>query len=91
MRTRVPNAAVAYSAPIGDPTWPTTSTPCKPPANSKPPASSEEQAEAIALTMRRAAAADQERLTTKADLYQVALAIVVANAAITFGLLKLIP
>ena len=50
-----------------------------------------EQAEAIALTMRRAAAADQERLTTEADLYQVALAIVVANAAITFGLLKLIP
>ena len=41
--------------------------------------------------MRRAAAADQERLATKADLYQVALAIVVANAAITFGLLKLIP
>ena len=28
---------------------------------------------------------------TKADLYQVALAIVVANAAITFGLLKLVP
>ena len=50
-----------------------------------------EQAEAIASTMRRAAAADHERLATKADLYQVALAIVVANAAITFGLLKLIP
>ena len=41
--------------------------------------------------MRRAATPDQERLPTKADLYQVALAIVVANAAITFGLLKLIP
>ena len=50
-----------------------------------------EQAEAIASTMRRAATPDQERLTTEADLYQVALAIVVANAAITFGVLKLIP
>ena len=30
-------------------------------------------------------------LRNKADLYQVALAIVVANAAITFGLLKLVP
>lgn len=50
-----------------------------------------QQAEAIASTMRRAAAADHERLATKADLYQVALAIVVANAAIPFGLLKLVP
>ena len=47
-------------------------------------------AEAIASAMRRAATADHERLATKADLYQVALAIVVANAAITFGLLKLL-
>lgn len=50
-----------------------------------------QQAEAITSTMRRTAAADHERLATKADLYQVALAIVVANAAIPFGLLKLVP
>lgn len=50
-----------------------------------------QQAEAIASAMRRAAAADHERLATKADLYQMALAIVVANAAIPFGLLKLVP
>ena len=50
-----------------------------------------QQAKAIASTMRRAAAADRGRLATKADLYQVALAIVVANAAIPFGLLKLVP
>ena len=40
--------------------------------------------------MRTAARSGHESLATKADLYQVALAIVVANAAITFGLLKLI-
>ena len=40
--------------------------------------------------MRDAASSGRESLATKADLYQVALAIVVANAAITFGLLKLI-
>ena len=50
-----------------------------------------DQAEAIANTMRDATAADRSNLATKADLYQVALAIVVANAAITFGLLKLLP
>ena len=49
------------------------------------------QAETIANTMRDATAADRSDLATKADLYQVALAIVVANAAITFGLLKLLP
>ena len=46
------------------------------------------QAEAIAGQLRTAAGADLARLATKVDLYQVALAIVVANAAITFGLLK---
>ena len=51
----------------------------------------EPQAEAIVNTMRDAAGADRANLATKADLYQVALAIIVANAAITFGLLKLIP
>ena len=48
----------------------------------------EHQAEAIVNTVRDAAGADR---ATKADLYQAALAIVVANAAITFGLLKLVP
>lgn len=50
----------------------------------------EPQAEAIVNTMRDAAGADRANLATKADLYQVALAIIVANAAITFGLLKLL-
>ena len=49
-----------------------------------------EQAEAATNAMRSAAGADLGRFATKADLYQAALAIVVANAAITFGLLKLI-
>ena len=40
--------------------------------------------------MRGAARSGHGSLAAKADLYQVALAIVVANAAITFGLLKLI-
>ena len=48
------------------------------------------QAEAVAKTMRDAAGADLDRVATKADLYQVALAIVIANAAITFSLLKLL-
>ena len=48
------------------------------------------QAEAVAKTMRDAAGADLDRFATKADLYQVALAIVIANAAITFSLLKLL-
>ena len=51
----------------------------------------ETHAEAIVNTVRDAAEADRANLATKADLYQVALAIVVANAAITFGLLKLLP
>ena len=48
------------------------------------------QAEAVAQTMHDAAGADLDRVATKADLYQVALAIVIANAAITFSLLKLL-
>ena len=48
------------------------------------------QAEAAASEMRSAATADTEHLATKADHYQTALAIVLANAAITFGLIKLI-
>ena len=51
----------------------------------------EPQAEAIVNTMRDAAGSDRAHLATKADLYQVALGIIVANAAITFGLLKLVP
>ncbi len=49
------------------------------------------QAEAAASAMRDAAGADLGRVATKADLHKVALAIVVAKAAITFGLLKLVP
>ena len=41
--------------------------------------------------MRDAASSDRAHLATKTDLYQVALGIIVANAAITFGLLKLVP
>lgn len=60
----------------------------------------ESQAEAIVNTVRDAADVAQGKLATKedlthfatkADLYQVALGMVVANAAIMFGLLKLIP
>ncbi|MCY4532175.1 MAG: DUF1640 domain-containing protein [Gammaproteobacteria bacterium] len=47
------------------------------------------QAEALASAISKAAAG-HEHLATKADLYQVALMIVVANAAVTFGLLKLL-
>ena len=48
------------------------------------------QAEAIAKTMRDAAGAEHGHLATRADLYQVALGIVIANAAITFSLVKLL-
>ena len=60
----------------------------------------ERHAEAIVATVRDAADGDRGRLATKedlahfatkADLYQVALGLVIANAAIMFGLLKLIP
>ena len=49
-----------------------------------------EQAEATAKTMRDAASASRPELPTRADLYQVALGIVIANAAITFGLIELL-
>ena len=49
-----------------------------------------EQAEATAKTMRDAASASRSDLATRADLYQAALGIVIANAAITFGLIKLL-
>ena len=49
-----------------------------------------EQAEATAKTMRDAASASRPELPTRADLYQVALGIVIANAAITFGLVELL-
>ena len=49
-----------------------------------------EQAEAAARTMRDAASASRSDLATRADLYQVALGIVIANAAITFGLIELL-
>ena len=45
------------------------------------------QAEALANTFSKL---NTEHLATKADLYQVALAVVLGNAAITFGLLKLL-
>ena len=48
------------------------------------------QAEVLARTMRKASVSGLGHLATKADLYQVALGIVIANAAITFGLLKLL-
>ena len=44
------------------------------------------QAEAIASTVNGLASG---HFATKADLYQVAFAIVIANAAVTFGLLKM--
>ena len=40
--------------------------------------------------MRDAASASRPELATRADLYQVALGIVIANAAITFGLIELL-
>lgn len=43
------------------------------------------QAEAIASTVNGLAAGS---FATKADLYRVALAILIANAVVTFGLLK---
>lgn len=49
-----------------------------------------EQAETTVKTMRDAASASRTDLATRADLYQVALGIVIANAAITFGLIKLL-
>ena len=49
-----------------------------------------EQAEAAARTMRDAASASRSDLATRADLYQVAPGIVIANAAITFGLIELL-
>ena len=45
------------------------------------------QAEAIASTVNGLASGN---FATKADLYQAAFAIVVANAAVTFGLLKMV-
>ena len=41
-------------------------------------------------TVHDAAATDDSDLATRADLYQVALGIVIANAAITFSLIKLL-
>ena len=49
-----------------------------------------EQAETAVKAMRDAAAASRHDLATRADLYRVALAIVVANAAITFGIVNLL-
>ena len=49
-----------------------------------------EQAETAVKAMRDAASASRTDLATRADLYQVALGIVIANAAITFGLVKLL-
>ena len=49
-----------------------------------------EQAETAVKAMRDAASASRTDLATRADLYQVALGIVIANAAITFGLIKLL-
>ena len=49
-----------------------------------------EQAEAAAKTMRDAASASRSDLVTRAGLYLVALGTVIANAAITFGLIKLL-
>ena len=48
-----------------------------------------EQAEAAAKTMRDAASSGRSDLATRADLCLVAPGIVIANAAITFGLVKL--
>lgn len=42
------------------------------------------------MAMRDAAAASRHDLATRADLYRAALAIVVANAAITFGIVNLL-
>ena len=39
---------------------------------------------------RRAAEPDTSQLATKADLYKMAVTIIGANTAITFGLLKLL-
>ena len=50
-----------------------------------------DQAETAVKAMRDAASASRTDLATRADLYQVALGIVIANAAITFGLVKLLP
>ena len=47
-----------------------------------------EQAETAVRAMRDAASASRTDLATRADLYQVALGIVIASATITFGLTK---
>ena len=49
-----------------------------------------EQAETAVKAMRDAASASRSDLATRADLYQIALGIVIANAAITFSLIKLL-
>ena len=49
-----------------------------------------EQAETAVEAMRDAASASRTHLATRADLYQVALGIVIANAAIKFSLIKLL-
>ena len=49
-----------------------------------------EQAETAVKAMRDAASASRSDLAIRADLYQVALGIVIANAAITFSLIKLL-
>ena len=48
------------------------------------------RAEALAKAIRHAAGAGHAGLATKADLYRVALGIVIANAATTFSLIKLL-
>ncbi len=48
------------------------------------------QAEALAAAIRKASSAGHENFATTADLYKAALAIVAANSAITFSLLKLL-
>ena len=56
-----------------------------------------DQAEAVATEMAKLASAPAEHLATKTDLYKlradaykIALGIVIANAGVTFGLLKLL-
>ena len=50
----------------------------------------ERLAEALVNTMRQAGTAGLHHLATKADLYQVAIGIVIANAALTTALVKLL-
>lgn len=49
-----------------------------------------EQAETAVKAMRDAASASRSDLATRADLYLIAPGIVIANAAITFSLIKLL-